>query len=160
VSTTVVEQEAPPEVPVRPAHFTNDVLVEKFVALRDKIAEKKKEQQVEIAKYNLVLNTLEGWMLDELNRSGAKSIATENGTFFRTVKTSVTVEKWQETLQWIKDNDAWDLLEARVSKTALDAVMQDLAAKVFAGTVPNTPANLTVPGVKITKEQGLNVRRA
>jgi hypothetical protein len=155
-NTTVVEQ----EVPVRPAHFTNDVLVEKFVALRDKIAEIKKRQATELAKFNVVLATLEGWLLDELNTSKSQSIKTENGTFFRTTRMSVTVEKWTETLQWIKDHDAWDLLEARVSKTALDAVMKDLEQQVLAGTLPNTPGNLIVPGVKITKEQGLNVRRA
>ena len=74
------------------------------------------------------------------------------------------VEKWSETLEWIKTHGAWDLLEARVSKTAVDAVMQDLAARCGGSGccwgVQVQPQDLIVPGVKISKEQGLNVRRA
>ena len=137
--TTVV-----PEAPVRPAHFTNDVLVEKHLALRSKVAEIKKRHADELAKYNVVMATLEAWMLDELITSKSQSIKTDKGTFFKVTKTSVTVKEWTTTLDWIKQNDAWGLLEARVSKTQLLSIQEELG--------------VTVPGVQISSEVDLNVR--
>lgn len=142
MSDTTVVQEAP--VYVRPPHFTNDVLVDKLLQLRAKVAEIQKKQKDELAKYNVVMAQLEAMMLDELNVSKSQSIKTDKGTFFKTTKISVSVKEWQKTLDWIKDNDAWGLLEARVSKTNLLAIQEEL--------------NTTVPGVQISSEVGLNVR--
>ena len=120
------------------------MLAGKYLALRDKVAEIKKRHQDELSKYNVVMATLEAWMIDVLNTSGAKSIATDQGTFFKVTKTAVSVKEWGKTLDWIKANDAWGLLEARVSKTNLLAIQEELKT--------------IVPGVQISSEVGLNVR--
>lgn len=135
-----------PGPPVRPASYTADVMCDKAVQLRDKVAEIKKRHAVELSKYNLAIDTLEGWMMGFLNDSGANSMKTESGTFFKTMRTSVVCNDWPATLEFIQQNEAWDLLEARVSKTAATAIVEETKAPI--------------PGVAFNQEAILNVRRA
>lgn len=151
LNTTTVENPAPnqstaPRARVRPPTLTTDKAVEKFVEIRDRIAALKKEQALALAPFNVALSVLEAWLLDDLNTSKVESMRATTGTVFKTIRTSATVESWSDTLEYIKANDAWELLEARVSKTAVEALMAD--------------TKKAVPGVKTSRETVLNVRRA
>lgn len=163
MSTTVVEATpAQPATPVKPATFTNETMVEKFIALRDKVEAIKKRHTEELAPFNVAMGTLEGWMLAELHASGSESVKTAAGTFFQTTRTSVTCPRWSQTLEWIQEHEAWELLEARVNKTAAQAILDEKAAaaevKRAAGETVD-PADLVIPGVDISRSIGLNVRR-
>lgn len=138
-------------------------MVEKYVALRDKVAEIKKRQIDELSKYNVAMAALEGWMLEALNTTGSDSVKTANGTFYKSTRTSVTCPRWSLTLEWIQENEAWDLLEARVNKTAAQAILAEKAAAaevLHAAGKPVDPASLVIPGVEIVRDVSLNVRRA
>jgi hypothetical protein len=142
---------APAEQPAQPAPtrseaMTTPVAIEKFVAIRDKIAEIKKRHTEELSRYNLALATLEAWLIDDLNKAGVDSMRATHGTIFKTERTSCRVSDWSATLDFIRQNEAWDLLEARVSKTAAQAIVEDIKAPI--------------PGVVIDSEYVLNVRRA
>lgn len=165
MSTTVVETQAeqPTSPSVKPDGWDNNKLVEKFVALRDKVAEIKKRHKEELAKYNVVMATLEGWLKQELLTSGSESIRTSAGTFYKTTQTSVTCNEWSKTLEWIKDNDAWELLEARVSKTAALEILKDLADKAAQAREAGQqvdPESLVIPGVVISRELEVGVRKS
>jgi hypothetical protein len=121
-------------------------MVEKFIALRDKTAEIRKRHQEELAKYNLVMGQLEAWLLGSLHDAKVKSMRSDHGTFFITVRTSARVASWTDALTFIRDNEAWELLEARVSSTAAQAIVLETGQ--------------AVPGVEITREETLSVRRA
>ena len=79
----------------------------------------------------------------------------------KTTKTSVTVNRWSDTLDWIQKNERWELLEARVNKTMTLETLKELAetanAKAEAGDAV-APEELEIPGVHITTMAGLNVR--
>ncbi len=126
--------------------WPSDKLVEKFIALRDKVAEIKKRHTAELAPFHVAMATLEAGMLDALNKSGAHSMRTEAGTFYTTTLTSASVQQWSEVLDFIRTKEAWELLEARVNKTAAEAIMDE--------------TKQPIPGVKITRTVNLNVRRA
>lgn len=145
-NATVAEK--PPIVmpAARPEGLTPDKMVAKYIALRDKVDEIKKRQSADLVSYNLVLGTLEGWLLEALNASGVDSMRAPGGTFYKTSRTSAKVHEWSKTLDYIRENDAWELLEARVSKTAAEAIMAD--------------TGLPIPGVDVKREIALNVRRA
>lgn len=149
MSTTVAETQAPeapaPPVSTKPA-MSPATMVDKFIALRDKKAELAKKHAEELAPYNLALGTLEAWMLNTLNETGLKAMRAGAGTFYTTTRTSAKVETWGDVLAYIRENEAWELLEARVSKTAVEAIMED------------TQTN--IPGVTVSRELVLNVRRA
>jgi hypothetical protein len=125
--------------------LTVDQMADRYVKLRDKIAEIKKVQAEELGKYTSLLDTLGNCMLDRLNQAGVESMRTKAGTLFKTVRTSCRVEDWALTLAFIREHEAFDLLEARVSKTAAVAIIED--------------TQQPVPGVAITQEIVLNVRR-
>jgi len=141
--------------------LTADALAEKFIALRNRKAEMEKAHKEALAPYNLGLEWLENQMLAILNETGAESMRTKSGTFFKTTKTSVTVNRWSDTLDWIQKNERWELLEARVNKTMTLETLKELAetanAKAEAGDAV-APEELEIPGVHITTMAGLNVR--
>lgn len=161
MSTTV--EERPVETTAKPDHFTNDVMVEKYLALRNKVADIKKAHIAQLAPYNTAMDTLEGWMLEALHSTGSQSVKTAVGTFYKTTVTSVTCHRWSDTLDFIRETEAWELLDARVNKTAAKAILEEKAQEAElkrVNGVPVDPASLTIPGVTVTTEIGLNVRKA
>jgi hypothetical protein len=69
-----------------------------------------------------------------------------HGTAYRTVRTSAKVIDWVQTLTYIREHNAWDLLEARVSKLAAQELIKE--------------TKLPIPGVETSSEVCINVRRA
>jgi hypothetical protein len=92
------------------------------------------------------MNVLEGWMLEAMNQAGLKSMKSVHGTAYKSLRTSTKVVDWTEALRYIRENEAWDLLEARVSKSAAAVVVEETGAPI--------------PGVETTSEITVNVRRA
>jgi hypothetical protein len=67
-----------------------------------------------------------------------------SGTAFKSTVTSVSVKDWPATLRYIQQHELWDLLEARVSKSAAVEVVTD--------------TQKPIPGVEITQATVLRVR--
>lgn len=148
-TTTVVPEEpqasaAPTVNPMigRPA----DWLVEKYIALRDKKKEITERHKKELEPYNLNLGLMEAALLDILLSNKADNMKLAVGTFYKTTRTSAVVTKWADVLDFVREKDAWELLEARVSSTAAQAILEETKAPI--------------PGVEIKRETSLNVRRA
>jgi hypothetical protein len=147
----------PVPAPTTPAQGTTmnaEQLVDKLLRLRAKIEEIKKKHKTELEKYNEAEGYLEGRLMDTLNQSGARSMRTEAGTFYTSKRVSVKVQEWSKTIRYIIDNEAWDLLEARVNKTSAQALVESMAATAQEGE--EAPV---IPGVSITSDYQLNVRR-
>lgn len=104
-------------------------LVTRYIAARDRKkvimdAAKKKCEQIDAA-----LEVAEAALLKFLNENGIENVKTAAGTAYKSVSTSATVGDWDQTLEFIKANDAWHMLERRVSKVAVEeyiAETQDL----------------------------------
>lgn len=148
-TTTVVPEEpqasaAPTVNPMigRPA----DWLVEKYIALRDKKKEITERHKKELEPYNLNLGLMEAALLDILLSNKADNMKLAVGTFYKTTRTSAVVTKWADVLDFVREKDAWELLEARVSSTAAQAILEETQAPI--------------PGVEIKRETNLNVRRS
>ena len=122
----------------------NDV-VAAYVTLRDKKAEIKARHQEELAPINDKMFKLEGWLHRELNKQGVDSFKTKRGTAFVQKATSVTVQDWDATLPFIREHGLWDMLEARVSKTAVQDYIE---------STKDVP-----PGVSIKVDEVVRVRR-
>jgi len=123
-----------------------DDVVAAYVSLRDRKAELKAQHQQELAPINEQMFKIEGWLHRELNKQGVDSFKTKRGTAFVQKSTSVTVQDWQDqTLPFIREHELWDMLEARVSKTAVSDYIEST------GEVP--------PGVAVKTEEVVRVRR-
>ena len=82
---------------------------------------------------------------EKADKDGVDSFKTANGTAFLTTTDFARVEDWDATLEFIKGNDAYDLLEKRVSKTAVRGYIE---------------ANKSVPsGVNYGTRIDVNIRK-
>lgn len=98
-----------------------DLIIERYVQLRDKKAEMKAAFDASVAEINAGLDRLEGAILDTLNAQGVESVRTGAGTAYKSTSTSVTAADGEMFKQWCVANDRLDMLENRPSKTAVEA---------------------------------------
>lgn len=126
--------------------MTAEQMIDRYVRLRDRVKDIKAKHSEELAPYAEAMNTLEGWLLESMNQSGLKSMKAPSGTAYKSLRTSTKVLDWPATLAYIREREAWDLLEARVSKTAAAVVVEETGEPI--------------PGVETTSEVVVNVRRA
>lgn len=123
-----------------------DTVIAGVIALRDKIDEIKKRQTEELAGDRANLEKLEAYLQNELQKAGVTSFAAKGvGTAYLQNTTSVTVADWEATLAWIRQNELWEMLEHRVSKTVAQEYIESQ------GAVP--------PGVNVRTEVEVRVRR-
>jgi hypothetical protein len=123
-----------------------DAVIAGVITLRDQIDEIKKVQKEALAPLNEKLNKLEAYLQSQLQLQGVTSFAAKGvGTAYLQNVVGVTVEDWAATLAWIKENNLWEFLERRVSKTVVQEFIEAQGA--------------SPPGVKVSTEIEVRVRR-
>lgn len=162
------ETQTPPTSPL--AQYNADWLAEKYVALRDKQAEIRKAQVERNKPIVEMMNFIENEFMARLNAQGATSMKTAHGTAYKTTETSATVKSWADCLDFIRETDCWEMLEARVSKTVvLEQIKEwvEAASKLtddeknsIDGTILTQRAQQGVPGVLVTQDYKVNIRRS
>jgi hypothetical protein len=134
------------QAPAFPAGPNVAELIRKFILLRDKVAEVKEAQKKQLVPYTEMMDRLEGVLLAALNSAGVDSMKGMGGTVYKSTRVSASVKEWAETLAFIQKHELWDLLQARVSKDAALAVVEETGQPI--------------PGVNISQETVLHVRRS
>jgi hypothetical protein len=122
-----------------------DQIIERYIQLRDLKDQKEALHKADVAKIKDAMEKCENAILGHLNKTGVDSVGSKAGTAFKTTKTSATVKDWDASLNYIKDNDAWNMLDRRDNKTAVAEYMEEH------GDVP--------PGVEWRAETAVQVRR-
>lgn len=125
--------------------ITTDVVVRKFVELRDEVARIEKEAKDRVSVIEAAMQKLEAWLMLKLTADGEESKKTQFGTAFIVTKDYANVSNWSETFAYIRENEAWDLLEHRCAKLAVRSIVQET------GEAP--------PGVKYRQERAIQVNR-
>jgi len=80
-----------------------------------------KERKAKIKEKMVVL---ENWFTAKAQEDGLSSIKTSAGTAYWSTHHSATVASREDFFNFCKDQDAWDLLEARASKTAVKSYIE------------------------------------
>jgi len=125
--------------------ITVDKVVKKYLDLRAKKAEIEAELKAKTKELNETMSKLEAWIKVKADEEGVTSFKTKYGTAFLTTTDYAQVADWDATLAWIKDNEAYDMLEKRVSKAAVRGYIE---------------ANNSVPpGVNYGTKLGVSVRK-
>lgn len=65
------------------------------------------------------MDKLEAWIKTQADEQGVKSFKTDYGTAFLTTTDYANVADWDSVLEFIRENEAYDMLEKRISKTAV-----------------------------------------
>ena len=95
-------------------------LVEAYIKYRDVKAQHKADYDAKTQKLDLVLEKIEQKLMAYMNETGLESIRTGAGTAYKSVKTTASVADRDIFLDFVRDQDAWELLETRASKKAVE----------------------------------------
>lgn len=119
-----------------------EAIIDHYVVLRDRIADIEARHKEELQPIKDDMQLIEAALLKHFLDTGTESMKTKAGTAYKTEAVSVKVRDWNDTLDRIRAQERWDLLEARVNKTAY------------------MEGGEQWPGVEVTRALKVNVRRA
>ena len=121
-------------------------LLEFFIRLRDKRAQRKAAYDADDAGDKDKQNKIEVEFLRRFDERGIDNVSSRDvGTAYRSTRSSATVADFEVFLEHVKREEAWELLERRVNKKAVEQfreVHEDLP-----------------PGVNWSEAQVVNFRR-
>lgn len=123
-----------------------NTLVAEYVLLRDEIKTKEAEQKLELKPLKETLDELNVNLLDKLNQVGGNSIATDSGTVYRTEKKSASLADPKAFMDYVLENNAFDLLDRKANVTAVTEFIKE--------------NNAPPPGVNFSSTYVVGVRRA
>lgn len=128
--------------------ITADAVIEAYVNTRNEIEQKKKALDTELEPLKALQEKREQWLLNEIQKTGLKNLPTKHGTAYVTRQESLTCGDWDAFLDYIKQEEKWELLEHRVAKTA--------ALEIMGEERENPPP----PGVNYTAFNKIGVRKS
>lgn len=130
----------------QPAFDLNRV-VQAYNAIRDARTAKRHAWEKEDLALEEDQGTLKRLMLDLLNRNGAQSVKTENGTIYRSLKLKPSAADWSAIYGWImQDPERFEILEKRLKAGFINEYLEQSD-----GQLP--------PGVNAHREYEVAVRR-
>lgn len=107
---------------------TTDTIIAAYLTLRkqkEALAAKYNEEQTALKKK---MDRLEAWLQIKMHADNVNSIATDAGTAYKSTVEKATVSDMDALLDYIKENEAWHLLEKRVSTTGVRAILEEQQA--------------------------------
>lgn len=124
---------------------TVDAVIKKYMKLRiqKEVVEAEIKERVDNIKADMV--KLEAWLKAKLDADGLTSFKTDHGTAFLTTTDFANVDDWDAVLRFIREEEAFDMLEKRISKTAVRGYIE---------TNKEVP-----PGVKYGTKLDINIRK-
>ena len=125
--------------------FTVEQVVGTYVKLRRKKEALEASVKADVDEIKAKMAKLEAWLMQKADQDGVTSFKTTAGTAFVTTTDFANVADWDAVLSYIRTHDAYDMLEKRVSKTAVRAQLDET------GSVP--------PGITYGTKIGINIRK-
>lgn len=123
-----------------------NAIVEHYIALRDHKSRLDAEHKARIAEIDAQMGNAEAFLLNHLNENGLDRIGAGAGTVFVQVKTMPSLKDKGAFIEFIKQTGQVELLQARVSSTAIKEFMEH-------------NNNQLPPGVEVTTAREISVRR-
>jgi prophage tail gpP-like protein len=122
-----------------------DDVIATYMKLRDQKAAIEGEVKEKVSTIKAKMEKLESWIKEKADAEGVTSFKTKHGTAFLTTTDYANVADWDAVLNFIQENQAFDMLEKRVSKTAVRGYIDQTKA------VP--------PGINYGTKLEVNVRK-
>jgi hypothetical protein len=116
-----------------------------YINLRDEKGAKKKAFMLDVEELDRKLSKLESLFLKAFEKSGQTSAKAATGTAFIKERTSDKVVDREAYIAFLKAEGAYDMIESRINKTALDEYIEEH---------DDLP-----PGITRIVERKINVRR-
>lgn len=124
-------------------------VIRTYMKLRDQKAAIEGEVKERIADLKSKMEKLEAYLKTQMDAQGLTSFKSDYGTAFLTTTDYANVADWDAVLNFIRDNEAFDMLEKRVSKIAVRGYIESNKA-VPPGITYGTKleVNIRKPGAK------------
>jgi|TARA_R110002167_G_scaffold682_3_gene2970 hypothetical protein len=119
---------------------TADKLAAIYIKMREAV--KEKEEEIKIIKTQQERINQE--LLDLCEEQNLDSLKTPTGTVTRRVQTNFWTSDWEEMHKFIKENDAFHLLEKRIHNTSMKEFLEDNPDQMPAGLQTNRKYILSV----------------
>lgn len=119
-------------------------LVRVYVKIRDAKALLKAEFDAAYERLTEQMDSIEGELLKLCKSTGQDGGKTDHGTFTRTVKTRYWTSDWQSMYSFIKEHNALELLEQRVSQGNMKTFLRENPDKLPAGLNVDSKYSITV----------------
>jgi hypothetical protein len=116
-----------------------------YVKLRDRKNEMKREQAELLRPITEKMTLLENWLMRDLQTRGVESERTTEGTAFMSTMATATVKDRDAFFKFVIENEMWDLLENRVSKSVVKDMLEETGE--------------VVPGVNYDVTKVVRIRR-
>jgi len=98
----------------------DDVLIKKYIALRDRRSERKRAFEVEDEGDKNAMGKIENDMLRRLNERGTDSSTVRGvGVAFKKTRSYCSVADWDIFFRYVQENQAWHMLTHAASKDAV-----------------------------------------
>jgi len=120
-------------------------VIRKYMKLRDQKTAIEAEVKERVSDLKGKMEKLEAYLKTQMDAQGLTSFKSDFGTAFLTTTDYANVADWDAVLGFIRDNEAFDMLEKRISKIAVRGYIE---------------ANKAVPpGVNYGTKLEVNIRK-
>ena len=96
-----------------------DDVIAAYMKLRDQKAALEAQIKEDVTKIKAKMEKLEAYLKAQMDAQGLSSFKSPHGTAFLTTTDYANVADWDKTLTFILDNGFYEMLEKRVTKTAV-----------------------------------------
>ena len=124
-------------------------VIRTYMVLRSQKSALEADTKAKVDTIKQKMEKLEAWIKERADEQGVTSFKSEWGTAFLTTTDYANVSDWDAMLQFVRDNEAYDMLEKRVSKTAVRGYIEtnkSVPPGVNYGT--KLEVNIRKPGAK------------
>jgi hypothetical protein len=124
-------------------------VIRTYMKLRDQKATLEADVKAQVAVIKTKMDKLEAFLKTQMDAQGLTSFKSDYGTAFLTTTDFANVADWDATLTFIREQNAFDMLEKRVSKIAVRGYIEANKA-VPPGITYGTKleVNIRKPGAK------------
>lgn len=124
-------------------------VIRTYMKLREQKAAIEGEVKERISNLKAKMDKLEAYLKTQMDAQGLTSFKSDYGTAFLTTTDYANVADWDAVLTFVRDNEAYDMLEKRVSKIAVRGYIEANKA-VPPGITYGTKleVNIRKPGAK------------
>lgn len=121
-----------------------DKLAEVYIKIRTRIAERTKAYDDEVEALKAQQAEVASAMKDLLQQLNVRSVNTAGGTVVLTEKVRYFPSDWAEFKNFVKENDAFDLMEKRIAQTNMAKYLEENPDKYPPGLQSETEITVSV----------------
>lgn len=103
----------------------NEITADKLAKIYVKIRDRRRELSAEDDQLKEKLDVISAQLLEICKAQGATTIRTEHGTISRRTDTNYWTSDWDSFFRFVKDNDAFALLQRRINNTNMATFLEE-----------------------------------